>query len=71
MPVPAARTPIAGSASTLRPAVLRLDDEQGRVGASVIGGDDEQLAVGRPGDQRLGAVEHVAVLRRDGALSRA
>ena len=38
---------------------LGLDDEQGWAFALELGGDDEQLAVGRAGDERLDAVEHV------------
>ena len=43
-----------------------LDDEQGRADALGLGGDDEQLAVLGPGEQRLGAVEDplVAVAAR-------
>jgi hypothetical protein len=35
-----------------------LDHEQRRADALGLGGDDEQLALLRPGDKRLGAVEH-------------
>ena len=56
----AARTPIAGSASTVRPSVAGLDQEQHRLRRRA-GADHEQLGVGAARDQRLHAVEHVAV----------
>ena len=41
-------------------AAPRLDDEQRRALTLQVGGDHEQLAVARPGDQRLDAVQLVA-----------
>ncbi len=43
------------------PFGARLDDEERRADALGLGGDEEELALGGAGDQRLGAVEHPVV----------
>ena len=54
----AGRRPIAGSASHREAVGAGLDHEERRAGAvAPLGGDEEELAVRGPGDERLGAVE--------------
>ena len=69
--------PIAGSGSTLIPAVLDSTTNSDGALALEVGGDDEQLTVAGSGDERLDAVQHVAAaggprrgLQREGVKQR-